>query len=410
MKKKLIFKVYILSFILLFANSIFITENDSSFNIEIIFALFGSIVIAAIHKVFKNKLIAYALFFSSAFTLVFNLTEPMTGMYVDSSNTFLFGLSFYSLSLGYKIYNDNKLDISDIIIASNPLILFTGPIAIFFKDYSKTVFKKRFKVFFPYLLLGCFFFQIIAIPLTKYFYLIESVNIFNVILYGIIFELFIYFNFAGLSLILYALFGIMGLGIPLNFRQPFSSRNLIEFWRGWHITLSAVLKKLFYTPLRNKFNGSIALIAVFVSSALWHGVTVNFIIWGTFHATCFIITKLLLNNRFKLLATLLMVFGIIFGRILFSDSDIDRLLMKLSFNEFTFDYTFVTLKGFNSVLSLLFGLLIVFSEFIFINNRWFKQRNYKIFRLPLFQLLLLVLTILLLSSNNGLNFAAYGQR
>ena len=90
---------------------------------------------------------------------------------------------------------------------------------------------------------------------------------------------------------------MFGLGIPLNFRQPFSSRNLIEFWRGWHVTLSSVLKNLFYNPVRTKSNGSIALFVVFLSSAMWHGVTVNFIFWGTFHATCFIITKLLLNNK-----------------------------------------------------------------------------------------------------------------
>jgi alginate O-acetyltransferase complex protein AlgI len=410
-KNNLVFRVYVFSFTLLIIGDFLLKGDISLFTInKCLSALLGSILITIIYQVFKIKLIAYVLFFTTSITLLFSLSEPMTGMYVDSSNTVLFGLSFYSLSLGYMIHRNNKLNIKDIIIAANPLILFTGPIAIFHKDYSKTSLSRRFSIFFPYLILGLFFFKIIGTPLTNFFFLINSTDSFNVILYGIIFELFIYFNFAGLSLIVYAFFGICGLGIPLNFRQPFSSRNLIEFWRGWHVTLSSVLKNLFYNPVRTKSNGSIALFVVFLSSAMWHGVTVNFIFWGTFHATCFIITKLLLNNQLKFLPSILMIFGIIFGRILFSDSDIDRLLLKLSFRNFNFDFNFLDSIGYNSILSLILGLLIVFSEFIFKNNRFFKQKSYKIYRLPAFQLILVLLIILLISSSNGLNFAAYGQR
>ena len=413
-KNNIIFRAYIISLIIVLFNSFLHSGDVSLLNIQkYLYPLAGSVILAAIYQITKNYLIAYLFFFISALTLMFNLSKPMTGMYVDSSNLFLFGLSFYSLSLGYKIYNDKKLNFKDLILASNPLILFTGPIATFYKDFSKTSFLRRFNVFFPYLILGVFFYQIIGIPLTKFFFLIDSTNILDVISFGIIFELFIYFNFAGLSLIVYALLGISGLGIPLNFRQPFSSRNLIDFWRGWHTSLSAVLKKLFYIPLRNKFNGSIALIGVFLSSAMWHGVTMNFIFWGSFHAACFIVTKFLLNKKFKVLPIFLMIFAIVFGRILFLDSDISRLLLKLSFNEFNFDYSFLKLGGpysINSYLSLILALLIVFSEFIFKNNRFYKQRNYKVFRLPIFQLVLLIFIFLFISSSNGINFAAYGQR
>ena len=410
-KINLVLKVYVYSFILLIIGAFLIYGDISVVTLKkYISPLFGCILITIIYQSFKFKFFAYLLFFTTSLTLIFNLSEPMTGVFVDSSNIFLFGLSFYSLSLAYTIHRKNKLNIKDIIIAANPLILFTGPIAISNKDYSKTSLNRRFIVFFPFLILGLFFFKIIGTPLTSFFFLINSTETFNVVIYGIIFELFIYFNFAGLSLIIYAIFGMFGLGIPLNFRQPFSSRNLIEFWRGWHVTLSSVLKNFFYNPIRSKFNGSIALFIVFLSSALWHGVTINFIIWGIFHATCFVITKLLLNNKFKYLPTILMVFGIIFGRILFSDSNINRLFLKLSFSDFNFDFTFLNTIGFNSILSLFMGLFIVSSEFFFKNNSLFKQKTYKIYRLPYFQLLLILLIILLISSSNGLNFAAYGQR
>ena len=88
------------------------------------------------------------------------------------------------------------------------------------------------------------------------------------ILFALIFELFLYANFCGLSLMLYGLFGIVGFKVPLNFKQPFSSSNIIEFWRGWHLSLTAVLKTLFYEPLRKNFPPSIALLGVFLASAM----------------------------------------------------------------------------------------------------------------------------------------------
>tara|TARA_B110000908_G_C10244079_1_gene447773 strand:+ start:237 stop:1478 length:1242 start_codon:yes stop_codon:yes gene_type:complete len=406
-----IYKSYAICLLILLFNSFLKNGNILLFEIDVfLYAILGCFIILLLHRLIKNKLFAYLLFFSCSLTMIFNLGNPMTGMPSEISFSFLFGLSFYSLSLGYKIYISDKLKLKDIFIASNPLIIFTGPIAIFFNDISISSLSRRITFFFPYLILGIFFYQIIGTPLTNFFYLFDSLDTFSVITYGIVFELFIYFNFAGLSLIVYALLGIIGVGIPLNFRQPFSSRNLIEFWRGWHITLSSVLKQLFYTPFRAKFNGSILLFFVFISSALWHGITFNFLLWGTFHATCFIITKFLLRNKYFNTSTFLMFIGIIFGRILFVESDIERLLIKLSFNDININYSIFSNIDITSMLSLILGLLIVLSEFIFKDYLYYKQKNYKIFRIPMFQILLIILIILLINSSNGLNFAAYGQR
>ena len=137
----------------------------------------------------------------------------------------------------------------------------------------------------PYIILGLFLFQTIGTPLSLVLGLIEYTDSISSIVFAIIFELFIYANFCGLSLIVYGMSGIIGYKIPLNFRQPFSSNNIIEFWRGWHLSLSLVLKNLFYSPIRKLFGTSAAVIAVFFASSLWHGVTINFLIWGLLHAT-----------------------------------------------------------------------------------------------------------------------------
>jgi hypothetical protein len=341
--------------------------------------------------------------------MLLDLTLPMTGNYVGTSNTFYFGLSFYSLSMAFKAYND-RITLKDVIINANPLILFSGPIVIFFNDLTKTSYSRRFKIFFPYLIVGIFFSQIISSPLKNFFPLIQATNIPLVIIYGIIFEVFIYFNFAGLSMIIYAIFGILGVSIPLNFRQPFSSRNLIEFWRGWHTSLSNVLKELYYQPIQKKFNSTIAIIIVFVCSGLWHGMTVNFIIWGAFHALCYLITKIFHKKGYKYLTTIIMILAIPLGRIIFLDNDLQRLMLKLSFSDFTFNYLAFAQFGLHNYLSLFIGLAIILLEFIFVKGDHFKQKNYKFLRTPIIQLLLFLLILLLISSSDGTNYAAYGQR
>jgi len=85
-------------------------------------------------------------------------------------------------------------------------------------------------------------------------------------------------------------------------------------------------------------------------------------------------------------------------------------MLKLSFSDFTFNYSTLAQFRLNSYLSLLIGLTIIFLEFFFVKGRYFKQKNYKFLRMPMIQLVLFLLTLLLISSSDGTNYAAYGQR
>ena len=409
---KFLVKIYLISFIIIVIYNyivldVYLTISNTS---KYLFPLLGCYLIYLIQKYFtRGYFFSYSLFFLTTITTILNLTRPMSGNYVNSSNAFLFGISFYSLTLAYKAYS-NRITLKDVIINANPLILFTGPMMIFFKDLTKTSYNRRLKIFFPYLIIGIFFSQIISSPLKNFLPLIQETNTPLVIIYGIIFEVFMYFNFAGLSIIVYAIFGILGVSIPLNFRQPFSSRNLIEFWRGWHTSLSNVLKELYYQPIRKKFNSTIAIIIVFVCSGLWHGMTLNYIIWACFHALCYIITKLFHKKGYKYLITIIFILAIPLARIISADIDAHRLILKLSFSDFTFNYLALAQFGYHNYLSLLIGLVIILLEFIFVKGSHFKQKNYKFLRTPMIQLVLFFLILLLISSSDGINYAAYGQR
>ena len=385
--------------------------------IKILAPIIASICIFLIFRILQKFLIlqtlfSYLLFFSISIASFFGLTSVLTGSHAISTNPYIYGLSFYTAFFAYYIAI-KKVNLSSIFIASNPMLLMTGPIAVIFSSLAHKSFLNRLNYFIPFFIIGLFFYKIVAVPLTNFFWLLDLTSSLEVILFGIIFELFIYFNFCGLSLIIYSLFGIFGIKIPLNFKQPFSSKNIIEFWRGWHRSLSAVLRILFYLPAKKYVSTPIALFSVYIGSALWHGVTINFLIWGSFHAVCFILTIKLLKFNFSKTATGLMIFAVIFGRILFADSNTERLFEKFTpslGDPLQTIETISSITPLSSFIAIGFALFLVMSEFICQNKKYFKTRNYKFLRLKYSQLAMVLIFIFLIGSSSGIDYAAYGQR
>ena len=357
-----------------------------------------------------RTLIAYLLFFSTSILSFNNFLSPLTGSVNEYSNILLFGFPFYTASLAYLAMNSGTPNLLSIFKIANPLLLVTGPIALFIKNYSYRKLHFRVNYYLPFFIVGLFLFQIVGAPLIPAFELIKATDAVGSILFAIIFELFVYMNFCGLSLMLYGLFGIAGYKIPLNFKQPFSSSNIIEFWRGWHISLSAVLKLLFYLPLRKHFPSSIALLGVYLASAMWHGITFNFLIWGCFHALVFIVTLFILKKNINILPTIVLIIGVIVGRLIFADSDTDRLMQKLLFSYEGFGAldTIWSLPNTTKV-SLIMGFSLIAIEFLFRNTKMLKKRNYKYLRTPISLSVMLVITIFLIDQG-ALNYAVYGQR
>jgi alginate O-acetyltransferase complex protein AlgI len=365
--------------------------------------------IALVYKKLNIKYIEYLLFFSISIASLFGLSQTLSGSHAESNNIIIFGFAFYTASIAYLIV-DKSFGFSKICNVSNPLLLFTGPIALFIKpiNYKKTI--NRIKYYFPFIIIGSFMFLVVGSPLTEYFYLINRTDVVSSILFAGIFEIFVYMNFCGLSLLIYGVFGLLGYRINLNFKQPFSSNNIVEFWRGWHTSLSQVLKILFYRRLRAKFPLLITLVGVYLASAMWHGVTFNFFIWGLFNAILFWVSLQLMKLGIGFLPLLMMPIIIIISRLIFADSDFERLIQKLSFKFDSFDgaISILTIPT-HSHVSLIFGLCLIFIEFAFRKKRVMNNRNYKHLRSP-FMLCILCILGLLFISNVGVDYAVYGQR
>jgi len=99
----------------------------------------------------------------------------------------------------------------------------------------------------------------------------------------------LYFDFSGYSDMAIGIAHMFGISLPLNFYSPYKSKNIIEFWRRWHITLSRFLKMYLYIPLGGSRKGAtrryINLMATMLLGGLWHGAGWNFIIWGALHGS-----------------------------------------------------------------------------------------------------------------------------
>jgi D-alanyl-lipoteichoic acid acyltransferase DltB (MBOAT superfamily) len=358
----------------------------------------------------KKNLFKYVLFFVITITSALGLTKTLTGSHAESDNILLYGLSFYTASIAYLLHS-NQLSAKSIAACSNPLLLITGPIATCFGSLNHYSFKKRFRYFSPYIVLGLFLHQTIATPLTNAFHLIALTDIVSSCAFAVIFELFVYANFCGLSLMIFGVCGIIGVRIPLNFRQPFSSTNIVEYWRGWHASLSAVLKSLFYTPTKRYLGTFPAIFVVYLASAMWHGVTMNFFLWGLFHASVFILTIVFLRKAAFLSSFALMIAGVVIGRAVFADSDFHRLVQKLSFEYDGFGVlTNLATLPTATKLALILGIFFIGAELVFQKCNHFNKRNYKFYRIPIMQLILLVITLATIYDASGVDYAIYGQR
>lgn len=225
------------------------------------------------------------------------------------------GISFYTfhgMSYVFDIYNKRATPVRDFVdyslfVCFFPLLV-AGPIERA-THLLPQVIKKRY---FNYqqsihglrlILWGLFKKIVIADSLAplveRIFSSSESMSGFSLIIGSISFAFQIYGDFSGYSDIARGLAKLMGFELLINFKFPYFSRDIAEFWRKWHISLSSWFKDYLYIPLGGSKEGTLKSIRntfiIFLVSGFWHGANWTFIFWGLLHAIYFL--PLLLGNR-----------------------------------------------------------------------------------------------------------------
>lgn len=176
----------------------------------------------------------------------------------------------------------------------------------------------------------------------------------------------IYLNFSGYTDLVIAIALLLGFRLPINFNLPYLAVNLRDFWQRWHISLSTWIRDYVYIPLggnrksyiRTQVNVMIAMLL----SGLWHGASLNFLIWGGIHGIGMVLLNVgdrycgrdFLASRSRFLAKLFTFHYVCFAWIFFRCSSFNESLEFLS--AILNNFSDIPLQ-FNSLFYILFLLL-----------------------------------------------------
>lgn len=123
--------------------------------------------------------------------------------------------------------------------------------------------------------------------------------LFAIFLYGIQ----LYIDFMACTTIVRGLGTLFGISLSENFKQPYLSESVLEFWNRWHISLSNWLKDYVYIPLggnkNGKFRQCINIMITFIVSGLWHGFALHYVMWGVLHGLYQIFIRILPKTNDK---------------------------------------------------------------------------------------------------------------
>ncbi|SDS68782.1 D-alanyl-lipoteichoic acid acyltransferase DltB, MBOAT superfamily [Formosa sp. Hel1_31_208] len=216
----------------------------------------------------------------------------------------------------------------------------------------------------------------------------------------------IYGDFSGYSDIAIGVARLFGFSLMTNFSFPYFSRDIAEFWRRWHISLSTWFRDYLYIPLGgsrgNRLKQLRNVFIVFLVSGFWHGANWTFIIWGTVHALLFLPLLLAKRNRIHVDTTrmsyaqipkLLLTFILVTLAWIFFRADTVTIAWQFLIDIFSFNG--VGLDVFvKSSKTILFSLIILTSILILlVFEGWAVQHNKKEVVLSKYTAILITLLI-----------------
>ena len=258
----------------------------------------------------------YYNFFLESFITAFSFFG--TNINSNSLNIILpVGISFYTfqtLSYTIDVYKRKLKPTNDFVVFSAFVSFFpqlvAGPIEratnLLPQFTKKRTFDSKAAIEGLHLMLWGFFKKIViadscAIYVNEIFSKYETLNSLTLLFGAIYFSFQIYCDFSGYSDIAIGTSRLFGFNLKRNFNFPYFSRDISEFWRRWHISLSTWFRDYLYIPLGgsrgNKWSQIRNVFIIFIVSGFWHGANWTFIVWGTLNALYFLPVLLTKNNR-----------------------------------------------------------------------------------------------------------------
>jgi alginate O-acetyltransferase complex protein AlgI len=210
--------------------------------------------------------------------------------------------------------------------------------------------------------------QVATIPDSTFSPLIGELDVMASWIGAIAYSIQIYFDFSGYSLMAIGLAKCFGYEFPKNFDRPYLATSISDFWRRWHISLGAWFRDYVYIPLGGSRNGTAKtrfnLFLVFLITGIWHGSSLNFLVWGAFYGALIVIQRFWLvswlNSFLRVVAIYLLT---LVGWVIFRSNDLPSVGLYLGsmidvrrIAEVPFDYYLTN----SSIIALVAGLVITF--------------------------------------------------
>ena len=156
-----------------------------------------------------------------------------------------------------------------------------------------------------YLIWGLFMKLVIAdrigIPVDLAFEKPSEYGFLTLVFVAILYSIQIYCDFAGYTNMMIGISTLFGIELTQNFKTPYLRENIVDFWRGWHISLSNFLKDYIYIPLGGNRKGTtrkaINTLVVFLVCGMWHGAGFTFIIWGILHGILNVLSGIMKKSK-----------------------------------------------------------------------------------------------------------------
>lgn len=125
---------------------------------------------------------------------------------------------------------------------------------------------------------------------------LSTLSSFEAILTIVTYTFQIYFDFSGYCDMASGIAYMFNIELPINFNSPYKARNISDFWKRWHMTLTRFLTTYIYFPLGgsrcSKARTCFNILVVFLVSGVWHGAGFTFILWGAMHGVAMVIYRL----------------------------------------------------------------------------------------------------------------------
>ena len=202
----------------------------------------------------------------------------------------------------------------------------------------------------------------------------------------------IYCDFSGYSDIAIGTAKVMGFELRENFKRPYFSKSIREFWQRWHITLSTWFRDYVYIPLGGnrtiKWRWYYNIFITFLVSGLWHGANWTFVIWGALHGA-YLIIALVLTNPKKQFSSLIQKKSKSFNKLL--DVTITFILVA-------FAWIFFRANNLDDAIYIISNLFVNYNEILNLSELRIQFRGIGLFQEDLIKCFLLILALFLYSS------------